>query len=105
VILPEGVQQIGSYSFSNCNELKRVELPSTIKSIGDGAFMGLGALYAVTSYIQEPFAINKNVFALEQKWDEQEQKYYYTPSSATLYVPTGTKSNYEALDGWTMLLV
>ena len=102
VILPEGVQQIGSYSFSNCNELKRVELPSTIKSIGDGAFMGVGALYAVTSYIQEPFAINKNVFALEQKWDEQEQKYYYTPSSATLYVPTGTKSNYEALDGWTM---
>ena len=102
VILPEGVQQIGSYSFSNCNELKRVELPSTIKSIGDGAFMGLGALYAVTSYIQEPFAINKNVFALEQKWDEQEQKYYYTPSSATLYVPTGTKSSYEALDGWTM---
>lgn len=102
VILPEGVQQIGSYSFSNCNELKRVELSSTIKSIGDGAFMGLGALYAVTSYIQEPFAINKNVFALEQKWDEQEQKYYYTPSSATLYVPTGTKSSYEALDGWTM---
>ena len=102
LVLPEGVQQIGSYSFSNCNELKRVELPSTIKSIGEGAFSWLGALYAVTSYIQEPFAINKNVFALEQKWDEQEQKYYYTPSSATLYVPTGTKSSYEALEGWNM---
>ena len=102
VILPEGVQQIGSYSFSNCNELKRVSLPSTTKSIGDGAFRGLGALYAVTSYIQEPFDISKNVFAAEEKWNEQEQKYYYTPSSATLYVPAGTKSSYEALDGWNM---
>lgn len=102
VVLPEGVLQIGRYSFSDCNRLKRVSLPSTTKSIGDGAFRGLGALYAVTSYIQEPFDISKNVFAAEEKWNEQEQKNYYTPSSATLYVPTGTKSSYEALDGWNM---
>ena len=102
VILPEGVQQVGSYSFSNCSELNNVVLPSTIKSIGEGAFWGLRGLYAVTSYIKEPFDINESVFALEQKWDEQEQKYYYTPSSATLYVPVGTKSSYEALEGWNM---
>ena len=102
VVLPEGVLQIGRYSFSDCNRLKRVSLPSTTKSIGDGAFRGLGALYAVTSYIQEPFDISKNVFAAEEKWNEQEQKYYYTPSSATLYVPTDTKTSYEALEGWNM---
>ena len=102
VVLPEGVLQIGRYSFSDCNRLKRVSLPSTTKSIGDGAFRGLGALYAVTSYIQEPFDISKNVFAAEEKWNEQEQKYYYTPSSATLYVPTDTKISYEALEGWNM---
>ena len=102
VVLPEGVLQIGRYSFSDCNRLKRVNLPSTIKSIGEWAFSGLGALYAVTSYIQEPFDINKNVFAVEGRWNEQEQKYYYTPSSATLYVPTDTKTSYEALEGWNM---
>lgn len=102
VVLPEGVQQIGRYSFGYCSGLKKLEIPSTIKSIADRAFLGLGALYAVTSYIKEPFAINKNVFASEEKWNEQEQKYDYTPSSATLYVPTDTKSSYEALEGWNM---
>ena len=57
-------------------------------SIGSEAFSGCTALTKVTSLIQEPFAINSNVFdsAVE--------------TSATLSVPKGTKEKYAATEGW-----
>ena len=100
--IPEGVQVLEDWAFSDCNKLSKVELPSSLTSMGNGVFGYCSSLYAVISHIQTPFYINQNVFACEEKWNEQEQKYYYTPSSATLYVPTGTKPNYEALEGWNM---
>ena len=55
-------------------------------SIGDRAFYGCRGLISVTSKIKEPFTIDYWVFTVE--------------SSATLYVPRGTKAKYEATEGW-----
>ncbi len=40
VILPEGVEVIGDYAFAFCVQLENVVLPSTLTSIGKGAFQG-----------------------------------------------------------------
>jgi MYXO-CTERM domain-containing protein len=42
VILEVGVTAINSYSFPNCSSLTSVNFPSTLASIGDGAFSGSG---------------------------------------------------------------
>lgn len=38
LILPEGVQVIDDFAFSDCSTLKSVVLPSSLKKIGEGAF-------------------------------------------------------------------
>ena len=40
VVIKEGVEEIGSQAFGDTSSLKTVELPSTIKKIGDSAFAG-----------------------------------------------------------------
>lgn len=99
--IPEGVKEIGERAFQSCYHLSKAVLPSTLTKIGRGVFNNSNSLYAVVSHIQSPFEIDTYVFGSEQ-WSEQDQKSYYTPSSATLYVPVGTKSNYEAFEGWKM---
>ena len=38
ISLPEGLQEIGIYSFAMCNQLTEIRIPSTVKSIGEHAF-------------------------------------------------------------------
>ncbi len=38
VILPDGLQEIGSWCFNNCSELQSVNIPDTVKTIKTGAF-------------------------------------------------------------------
>ncbi len=40
VVIPEGVTHINSYAFTCLTALEEVELPTTLKTIGVGAFMG-----------------------------------------------------------------
>jgi hypothetical protein len=106
LIIPEGVETIGSYAFGECRALTRIELPSTLKSIADYAFWSIDNLTTVISRIQTPFEISGSVFAMSSNevWNSETEKYEYTytPSAATLCVPDGTKSAYEAIEGWTM---
>ncbi len=102
VILPEGLESIGSYSFNYVSNLKKVVLPSTLKSIGDNAFYRNSNLSSVESHIAEPFDISENVFAVSSTYDSASKTYIYSPSSATLYVPIGSKSKYAAAQGWDM---
>ena len=86
LVIPEGVETIGYRTFAYMWDLKYLELPSTLKEIGEGVVESSSDLTSVVSHITEPFAVSDNTFA---------------SSSATLYVPIGTKAKYEALSGWT----
>lgn len=52
-IINSGVTSIGQYAFSNCENLKHVEIPTGVTSIGDQAFRGCKSL----SYIAIPNGI------------------------------------------------
>lgn len=102
VTLPDNLESVGRYAFSYMSNLQKVVLPSTIQSIGDGAFYYNQNLASVESYIIEPFNISENVFAGSSTWDDTNSDYIYFPSSAKLYVPSGTKPKYAAAKGWNM---
>lgn len=40
VVLPEGLEKIGPYSFSGCKSLREIILPNTLNTIGEQAFSG-----------------------------------------------------------------
>jgi hypothetical protein len=82
--------------FEYCISLTSVTIPSSVTSIDNYAFFGCSALTKVTSLIKEPFTIEENVFTyydIDVSWSP-------VFTSATLYVPAGTKSLYEATPAW-----
>lgn len=105
LVILSGVETIGKKAFESCWRLRKVELPSTITSIGDQAFYGMGSLATVISRISSPFEIDKSVFANGQYSHYDESGKYisdYQKSPALLYIPDGTASAYKAIDGWNM---
>lgn len=86
VYIPDGVKTIGEGAFHNCFNLVSVFIPSSVTSIGSSAFSNCNNLNQVFSLIRSPFAINQNIFT--------------TYSTATLFIPKGTKSAYQAKSGW-----
>ncbi len=89
VTIPESVTSIGWGAFRGCSALISITIPSSVTSIGSQAFDSCSGLTEIRSMIEEPFEINENVF-----------QYRYT--SATLYVPAGTKEKYEATPAWNL---
>ena len=87
VTLSEGLTSIGGSSFEGCKGLTSITIPSTVTSIALNAFKDCSSLNNITSEIQQPFAINENVFS--------------TYTTATLTVPNGTKSAYQSTAGWS----
>ena len=96
VVIPESVDYDGKTfsvtgidmeAFNLCTGLTSVTIPKSVTTIGERAFMGCTGLATVISMIENPFAIDKNVFD-------------HIPSNATLMVPYGTKAKYQATEGW-----
>ena len=90
VTIPNGVTSIGNSAFSNCGKLTSVTIPNSVKSIGGSAFRSCNALTSVTSWIVDPFEISEDVFYANGS----------TFTSATLYVPKGSKEKYIATAAW-----
>ena len=99
LFIPKGCESIGPYAFAYCYALEKITLPSTLTNIGNYAFYRISILHSVISHKSNPCEIAANVFATSSSWNSAEQKYDYQPSSATLFVPEGTTSVYEA-NGW-----
>jgi hypothetical protein len=97
ITIPEGVTTIEGGAFSWCTGLTSVSLPNSVTSIGNCAFQGCAGLEEVISHIEEPFEISKDVFGgygIDAQW--------FDFTTATLYVPVGTKAKYEATPAWNL---
>lgn len=86
--LSNGLKSIGGSAFEGCVRLTTLSIPSTVTKIKINAFKKCTSLNNITSEIQQPFAIDENVFN--------------TYSTATLLVPAGTKSAYKSTAGWKL---
>ena len=75
------VTGIKSFAFDYCPRLSSVSIPSTVTYIGEAAFYDCTALTSVTSYIINVFKTDDIIF--------------YGSDNVTLYVPKGTKSQYQ----------
>ena len=86
VVFPEGLEKIDGFgTFGACQKLTEVEFPSTLTSVGSYTFMSCNKVSKVTCKAMTPPA-NGGIFN--------------TSTTATLYVPKGTKDAYAATLGW-----
>ena len=84
--IPNSVTSIGNQAFTYCHDLMSIKIPSGVTSIGEKAFWGCPSLTSVTMLRDNPVGISSNVFPYR--------------ANATLYVPVGSKTAYEAADYW-----
>ena len=89
ITLPDNVTTIGGYAFASCSSLEEINIPAKVTKIDSYAFSSNAAMKSVTSAITSPTALSETVFNS-------------IPSTATLYVPAGTKSKYQSLAGWNL---
>ena len=99
ILCPKNLRSIGNSAFGECTSLETIVIPRRVQSIGSFAFSNCKALLSITSESEAPFDIEDNVFWGNQSSNPQENVDIY--STATLYVPTGTKTLYQSKTGWS----
>ena len=88
VTLPYGLISIGRGAFSSCNSLNSLTIPGSVTSIGNIFYWsGVKSLKSIVSEIERPFVINDTIA-------------FSCPSDVELIVPYGTKTAYQATEGW-----
>ena len=98
MIIPEGVVDLGDYTFYYCDGIRELSIPSTVgrDGFGEVTFEDCTGLETIRCYIKQPSA-------LPSKYSGPfgcNRDRYYIYEHATLYVPYGTKALYESTDGW-----
>ena len=84
--IPQSVTRIEDWAFENNWDLTSITIPSSVTSIGNYAFSGCFNLTSITSEIRNVF--ETGYYAFEQC------------DNATLYVPGGTKNQYQNTADW-----
>lgn len=93
VTIPNSVTSIDVAAFYNCSNLTSINIPANVTTIGSGAFENCPLSFVFTE-ILNPFNIESNVFAIDRSYGDPDF------SSATLYVPIGTKTIYMSKFPW-----
>ena len=89
IAIPSSVTSIGPIAFGGCTGLTSVTIPSSVTSIGNQAFAQCTGLTSVTCQAEIPPALyDVDVFDAA------------TYANATLTVPPGRVSAYQAANGW-----
>lgn len=84
--IPNSLTNIGEGAFAGCYIIASVTIPNSVTIIGENAFSGCYNLTSVTEEKETPPSIFNNSFS--------------NRTNATLYVPYGCKTAYEAADYW-----
>ena len=84
--IPETVTSIEHSAFNWCDGLTSITLPASVSTIDWGAFDNCNSLTTVRCNMKTPPTIIDNVFS--------------NRTNATLYVPKGCRTAYEAADYW-----
>lgn len=110
--LAKGPDYIGNYAFYRCQSLGNVEIPENTTHIGENAFQYCFNLESITlpesltSLGASSFDNCTSLMSVSCKWESladvsaDESAFNGIPAEATLYVPTGTKSIYQAKAPW-----
>ena len=85
--IPNSVTSIGEYAFSWCRSLTSVTIPNSVTTIGDYAFEECQSLKSIYMLCEVPIECSPSFEKSSLK-------------EAVLYVPTGTKTEYEKVDPW-----
>ncbi len=85
----DGVTAIPEGSLQDCTAMEKIVIPASVKSIGNSAFKGCGALGDVVCMLPKPLAIDASVF-------EGVPVTGYTD----LHVPEGSVGRYRAMAVW-----
>ena len=88
ITIPNNVTDIPAFAFSHCSSLTSVTIPGSVTSISYYAFEYCSGLTSVIVDRATPLTISEGTFSSSNQ------------SNATLYVPYGSKSAYEAADYW-----
>ena len=88
VAIPNSVEIIGEYAFSQCRALRSVNIPHEVTTIESYAFSYCKSLTSVTCEIVEPLSLPSDVF------------FSASVANATLYVPTESVEAYKNADQW-----
>ena len=83
------VTSIGDFAFNYCHQMTSITIPSSVTSIGDYVFNGCSGLTAVKVGWVSPLALSYYNYLQESNY-----------ANATLYVPKGSKTAYQAADYW-----
>ena len=101
IIIPENIRTLGAGAFEECINLKRVTIPATIESIAEEAFLQCESLEQVTILNPIPVTITDNVFHMKETPNSDNTGYTTSDfTTATLYVPYGSKAAYQQAAGW-----
>ncbi len=108
--MPEQVKTIGNLAFANCANANKIELNEGITTIGERAFLGCSSIKEIT-LPSTVCKIGGNAFYRASKLTKIHCKATTPPalsdslgdyiSKTTLFVPTGSKSAYEADKLWS----
>lgn len=86
ISIPNSVTSISEFAFLNCSGLTSISIPNSVTSIGGFAFLNCNNLTSVTVERSVPVSISYGTFS--------------NCANATLYVPYGSKTKYEAANYW-----
>jgi hypothetical protein len=92
IAIPNNVTVIAIEAFARCRSLTSLTIGKSVQQIQTKAFSDCSALTKIVSRIEKPFAISGDCFSNMAKM------------MAKLYVPKGTKPEYQAMDGWSDFL-
>ena len=103
LVIPEGVERVGALCFENCEGIKSITLPKSIRSIGVRAFSRTGWWEAQSfgdiMYIDHAF------IGVKVGWDEASNYYYNKDAFNEVNIKEGTTviADNSSWDSWSSL--